>query len=106
MDFAWREGTLPTCGCVGYFTVVIPASGIPQNAKFQNGVHLGALSPTLSVVTLIALCSCYMFVCTAVCMSVCLSARPFNSAIVCVMTKVQCKKSVLQHIVSFHVVYL
>jgi len=44
LDFAWREGTLPTCGCVGYFTVVIPASGIPQNAKFQNGVHLGALS--------------------------------------------------------------
>ena len=41
------------------------------------------------------------------CLSVCLSARPFNSAIVlCVMTKVQCKKSVLQHIVSFHVVYL
>ena len=47
MDFAWREGTLPTCGCVGYFTVVIPVSGIPQNAKFQNGVHLGALSPTI-----------------------------------------------------------
>ena len=45
MDFAWREGTLPTCGYVGYFTFVIPASGIPQNAKFQNGVHLRALSP-------------------------------------------------------------
>jgi len=43
---SYCEGTLPTCGHVGYFTFVIPASGIPQNAKFQYGVHLGALSPT------------------------------------------------------------